>query len=198
MVKRIVKPIEFSFDCIKNTRAQPIKRFDFRHAKILVKQFLIGQDSGGLTGDKSIIEQKRPDFNICEPKPPDCKSIMVTLNFEKLGGLVPVVVQDHQTGEVLMLAFMNEEAWKATLETGRATYYSRSRKSLWVKGETSGNVQRVLEILIDCDNDAIVLKIEQVGGAACHTGYRSCFHKKVVHGAVRIIGEPVFDPKEVY
>lgn len=123
---------------------------------------------------------------------------MVTLNFDKLGGMVPVVAQDYQTGEVLMLAFMNEAAWKATLETGRATYYSRSRKSLWVKGETSGNVQRVLEIRIDCDDDAVVLKIEQVGGAACHTGHRSCFHKKVANGSVHILGEPVFDPKEVY
>ena len=123
---------------------------------------------------------------------------MVTLNFDKLGGLVPVVAQDYQTGEVLMLAFMNEEAWKATLETGRATYYSRSRKSLWVKGETSGNMQHVQEIRIDCDDDAVVLKIEQVGGAACHTGYRSCFHKKVADGAVHIVGKPVFDPKEVY
>jgi phosphoribosyl-AMP cyclohydrolase len=123
---------------------------------------------------------------------------MVKLNFDKLGGLVPVVAQDHQTGEVLMLAFMNEEAWQATLETGRATYYSRSRKSLWVKGETSGNVQRVLEIRIDCDDDAVLLKIEQAGGATCHTGHRSCFHKKLVDEAVQIIGEPVFDPKEVY
>jgi phosphoribosyl-AMP cyclohydrolase len=122
---------------------------------------------------------------------------MVTLNFDKLGGLVPVVAQDYQTGEVLMLAFMNEEAWRATLETGRATYYSRSRKSIWIKGETSGNVQYVKEIRIDCDDDAIVLKIQQVG-AACHTGHRSCFHKKVADGSVRIVGEPVFDPKEVY
>jgi len=132
------------------------------------------------------------------PNPWKWKTIMVTLNFDKLGGLVPVVAQDYQAGEVLMLAFMNEAAWKATLETGRATYYSRSRKSLWVKGETSGNMQHVQEIRIDCDDDAVVLKIEQVGGAACHTGYRSCFHKKVADGAVHIVGEPVFDPKEVY
>jgi phosphoribosyl-AMP cyclohydrolase len=123
---------------------------------------------------------------------------MLTLDFKKLGGLVPAIAQDHLTGEVLMLGFMNEAAWEATLKTGRATYYSRSRKSLWVKGETSGNVQLVREIRIDCDNDAVILKIEQVGGAACHTGHRSCFHKRVADGAVRIIGAPVFDPKEVY
>jgi phosphoribosyl-AMP cyclohydrolase len=97
-----------------------------------------------------------------------------------------------------MLAFMNEAAWNATLTTGRATYYSRSRKCLWVKGETSGKVQRVREIRIDCDDDAVILKVEQVGGAACHTGHRSCFYKKVENGAVHIEGQPVFDPKEVY
>jgi phosphoribosyl-AMP cyclohydrolase len=123
---------------------------------------------------------------------------MLTLNFDILGGLVPAIAQDYQTGEVLMLAFMNEAAWNATLTTGRATYYSRSRKCLWVKGETSGNVQRVREIRIDCDDDAVILKVEQVGGAACHTGHRSCFYKKVENGAVHIEGQPVFDPKEVY
>jgi len=123
---------------------------------------------------------------------------MLTLNFDKLDGLVPAIAQDYQTGEVLMLAFMNEAAWNATLTTGRATYYSRSRKCLWVKGETSGNVQRVREIRIDCDDDAVILKVEQVGGAACHTGHRSCFYKKVENGAVHIEGQPVFDPKEVY
>jgi phosphoribosyl-AMP cyclohydrolase len=123
---------------------------------------------------------------------------MLRLNFEKLGGLVPAIAQDYQTGEILMLAFMNEAAWRTTLTTGRATYYSRSRKSLWTKGETSGHVQRVHEIRIDCDDDTVVLKVEQVGGAACHTGHRSCFHKKVEEGAVHIVGEPVFDPKEVY
>ena len=123
---------------------------------------------------------------------------MLTLNFDKLDGLVPAIAQDYQTGEVLMLAFMNEAAWNATLTTGRATYYSRSRKCLWVKGETSGNVQRVREIRIDCDDDAVILKVEQVGGAACHTGHRSCFYKKVENGAVHVEGQPVFDPKEVY
>jgi len=123
---------------------------------------------------------------------------MVRLDFEKMGGLVPAVAQDCTTGEVLMLGFMNQEAWQATLETGRATYYSRSRNALWVKGETSGRVQLVREIRIDCDNDAVVLKIEQVGGATCHTGHRSCFHKRLEGDSVRIIGEPIFDPKEVY
>lgn len=124
---------------------------------------------------------------------------MIALDFDKLGGLVPVVAQDHLSGEILMLAFMNEAAWQATLATGRATYFSRSRRSLWVKGESSGNVQLVREIRIDCDADAVILKIEQVGGAACHTGHRSCFHNVVeAGGAVRVVGEPVFDPKEVY
>lgn len=123
---------------------------------------------------------------------------MLTLNFKKLGGLVPAVTQDFRTGEILMVAFMNQAAWEATLATGQATYYSRSRKSLWVKGETSGHVQIVKEILIDCDDDAIVLKIEQIGGATCHTGHRSCFHKRVQNGSVHITGQPIFDPKEVY
>jgi phosphoribosyl-AMP cyclohydrolase len=124
---------------------------------------------------------------------------MIALDFDKLGGLVPVVAQDHLSGEILMLAFMNEAAWQATLATGRATYFSRSRRSLWVKGESSGNVQLVREIRIDCDADAVLLKIEQVGGAACHTGHRSCFHQVVeAGGAARVVGEPVFDPKEVY
>ena len=123
---------------------------------------------------------------------------MVALDFDKLGGLVPAIVQDYRTGEVLMVAFMNQAAWESTLKTGRATYYSRSRKSLWMKGETSGNVQLVKEIRIDCDNDAVLLKIEQVGAAACHTGHRSCFHKQVQNESVQIIGEPIFDPKEVY
>jgi phosphoribosyl-AMP cyclohydrolase len=123
---------------------------------------------------------------------------MISLDFSKLGGLVPAVAQDHATGEVLMLGFMNREAWEATLKTGRATYYSRSRKTLWVKGETSGKVQIVKEIRIDCDDDAVLLRIEQVGAAACHTGHRSCFHKRVEQGSVQIVGKPVFDPKEVY
>lgn len=123
---------------------------------------------------------------------------MMELNFDKMGGLAPAIVQDCETGEVLMLAFMNAAAWRHTLETGLATYYSRSRNTLWVKGKTSGNVQKVKEIRVDCDDDTVLLKVEQVGGAACHTGHRSCFYKKIENGSVRIIGEPVFDPKEVY
>ncbi|RJP79085.1 MAG: phosphoribosyl-AMP cyclohydrolase [Desulfobacteraceae bacterium] len=122
----------------------------------------------------------------------------IKLDFSKLNGLLPAVVQDDETGEVLMLAFMNEEAWESTLATGKATYYSRSRKKLWIKGETSGHVQMVREIRIDCDNDTVLLKVKQVGGAACHTGYQSCFHKKIEDGAIRISGEKVFNPEEVY
>ena len=122
----------------------------------------------------------------------------IQLDFAKTGGLIPAIAQDYQTGEVLMLAYMNQEAFDATQATGKATYYSRSRQTLWVKGETSGNVQLVKEIRIDCDDDTVLIKVEQLGGAACHTGHGSCFHKKVDRGGIRIIGEPVFDPKEVY
>lgn len=123
---------------------------------------------------------------------------MIDLDFDKLGGLVPAIVQDVNTGDVLMLAFMNRAAWQATLKTGRATYYSRTRDTLWVKGLTSGHIQRVKEIRVDCDDDTVLLKVEQVGGAACHTGYASCFYRQVADGALVTIGEPVFDPKEVY
>ncbi len=123
---------------------------------------------------------------------------MIQLDFNKTGGLVPTIVQDYQTGEVLMLAYMNPDAFSATLSTGKATYYSRSRQTLWVKGETSGNIQRIKEIYIDCDDDTVLLKVEQIGRAACHTGHRSCFHKKVEDGSIRVTEEPVFDPREVY
>jgi len=123
---------------------------------------------------------------------------MIKLDFEKVNGLIPAIVQDDETGEVLMLAFMNQEAWEATLSTGLATYYSRSRKELWVKGKTSGNLQKVKEIRIDCDNDTVLLKVEQIGGAACHTGYKSCFYRKVENREIKIMGKPVFDPKDVY
>ena len=122
----------------------------------------------------------------------------IQIDFNKTGGLVPAIVQDNETGEVLMLGYMNQEAFDATLSTGKATFYSRSRQTLWVKGETSGNVQLVKEIRIDCDDDTVLINVEQLGGAACHTGHRSCFYKKVENGTIRIVGEPVFDPKEVY
>ena len=123
---------------------------------------------------------------------------MIKLDFNKTDGLVPAIAQDYQTGEILMLAYMNPDAFNATLSTGKATYYSRSRQTLWVKGETSGKMQLIKEIRIDCDDDAVLLKVEQLGGAACHTGHRSCFHKKVENGSIRFMGEPIFDPREVY
>ena len=115
-------------------------------------------------------------------------------------GLVPAIAQDHETGEVLMLAYMNEESWQETLRTGRATYWTRSRQKLWRKGEESGNFQEVMEVRIDCDLDTIVLKVRQVGGAACHKGYRSCFFRRRDEQADRWVteGEPVFDPRAVY
>ena len=124
--------------------------------------------------------------------------VMVELDFKKNNGLIPAVVQDYRTGEVLMLAYMNEEAFTETLKTRKATYYSRSRKSLWVKGETSGHVQLVKEIRVDCDLDTILLKVEQIGGAACHKGYRSCFFSKLEEQNLKITESIVFDPGEVY
>ena len=121
------------------------------------------------------------------------------LDFDKEGGLIPAVAQDAETGDVLMLAYINEESWNETLKSGCATYWSRSRKKLWKKGESSGNTQVVKEILVDCDNDAVVFKIEQVGGAACHKGYRSCFFTRLnENGTTEIIGDRVFNPEDVY
>ncbi len=123
---------------------------------------------------------------------------MIALDFKKTGGLIPAIAQDAETGEILMLAYMNDIAWKKTLETGVATYWSRSRQELWVKGGTSGNIQQIREIRVDCDNDTVLLKVEQTGGAACHTGHRSCFYQKVDGDRLVVTGKPVFDPKEVY
>ena len=120
------------------------------------------------------------------------------VDFEKTGGLVPAIAQDAATGEILMLAYMNEESFRETLRTGRACYFSRSRNRLWRKGEESGNVQEVVEVRIDCDRDTILLKVNQIGGAACHTGYRSCFYRVVENGMLREDGVKLFDPKEVY
>ena len=118
--------------------------------------------------------------------------------FSQPDGLITVVAQDAATGRVLMVAHMNREAWQETLDTGRAVYYSRSRGRLWRKGEESGNIQRVREVFIDCDGDAVLLKVEQVGGAACHEGYPSCFFRQVTPGGIRLIDERVFDPQDVY
>ncbi|MCM0753992.1 phosphoribosyl-AMP cyclohydrolase [Desulfovibrio aminophilus] len=123
---------------------------------------------------------------------------MLTPDFAKMNGLVPAIAQDAASGEVLMMAYMNEDSWKKTLETGEVHYWSRSRKELWHKGGTSGHVQKVRSIRLDCDNDTILLLVEQVGGAACHTGYRSCFFRELKDGAVAECCPKVFDPKEVY
>lgn len=120
------------------------------------------------------------------------------IDFDKAGGLVPAVAQDADSGDVLMLAWMNREAYEETLRTGRACYYSRSRGKLWRKGEESGHVQEVKGVYIDCDADTILLKVRQVGGAACHEGYHSCFFRQVEGGQPRVIAERVFDPKKVY
>jgi phosphoribosyl-AMP cyclohydrolase len=123
---------------------------------------------------------------------------MIELDFEKMKGLRPVIAQDYKTGEVLMMAFMNRESWDLTRETGIVHYWSRSRKKLWKKGESSGNVQEVKEIRIDCDGDCLLIKVKQIGEAACHTGYRSCFFQVLEGDDVRIDGVKVFDPEDVY
>jgi phosphoribosyl-AMP cyclohydrolase len=120
------------------------------------------------------------------------------LDFPRGGGLVPAIVQDHETGEVLMLAYMNQEAWEKTIATGRAHFWSRSRKKLWCKGETSGHTQEVRAVYVDCDLDTVLLRVHQVGGAACHEGYRSCFYRRLEAGDLKAVGARVFDPKEVY
>ena len=114
--------------------------------------------------------------------------------------LIPVIAQDHVSGDVLMLAYMNREAFEETLKTGRVCYFSRSRNKLWRKGEESGNVQEVREIFFDCDADTLLIKVHQIGGAACHEGYRSCFFRRLVPatGAVETVGERIFDPAQVY
>ena len=120
------------------------------------------------------------------------------LDFQKSGGLVPAIVQDDATGEVLMLAYMNEEAWEKTLRSGKAHYWSRSRQKLWLKGGTSGHIQEVRAIHLDCDQDTVLLKVHQVGGAACHEGYGSCFYRKLEGGELITTATRVFDPKDVY
>jgi len=124
----------------------------------------------------------------------------VEMDFEKAGGLITAVVQDHQSGEVLQVSYMNPESFELTRETGRMHYFSRTRNKLWMKGEQSGHFQEVVETLVDCDLDAVVFKIRQIGGAACHTGYRSCFHRRLepAGNLVMMEKEKVFDPAQVY
>ncbi len=122
-------------------------------------------------------------------------------------GLIPCITTDHLTNEVLMFAFMNAESLALTLATGKASYWSRSRNKLWVKGEESGNAQLVKELRVDCDQDVILLKVDNVGGASCHNGYTSCFYRKLAPGAtaadasslqLELVGRPLFDPATVY
>jgi len=126
------------------------------------------------------------------------ESLKNIVDFSKANGLVTAIAQDADTGEILMVANMNEESLAKTIELGEAVYWSRSRRKLWHKGEESGNVQIVKELYVDCDGDAILMKVEQIGGAACHTGKRSCFFRKVEDTGVTDVGTQVFDPKEVY
>ncbi len=123
---------------------------------------------------------------------------MVELNFNKLDGLIPVIAQDFETDEVLMIAFMNRDSWELTLKTGYVHYWSRSKNRLWKKGEVSGNFQEAREIRIDCDNDSVLIKVHQIGGAACHTGFRSCFHRIVNGTQLQLDGTRVFNPTDVY
>ncbi len=119
-------------------------------------------------------------------------------DFAKGGGMLPAIAQDAETGAVLMLAYMNPESYAETLATGRAVYYSRSRNKLWRKGEESGHVQQVEGIYLDCDADTILLKVRQIGGAACHEGYASCFFRQVTPQGLQVVAERVFDPRQVY
>ncbi len=120
------------------------------------------------------------------------------LDFDKAGGLVSAIAQDSTTGEVLMIAWMNREAFEETVRTKRAVYFSRSRNRLWRKGEESGHVQEVRGIFVDCDADAVLLKVEQIGGAACHEGYKSCFFRELTGGELKVIAERAVDPAAVY
>ena len=120
------------------------------------------------------------------------------LDFSKLGGLITAVIQDHRTGRVLMVGFMNDEAFRKTVDTGYATFFSRSRNKLWLKGETSGHRLVVKEISTDCDRDALLIKVEAIGPGVCHEGYQSCFFRKLDNGSW-IESEPrAYDPAAVY
>jgi len=120
------------------------------------------------------------------------------LDFAKTGGMIPAVVQDHQTGRVLMVGFMNEEAFQKTVETGFTTFYSRSRNKLWMKGESSGHRLVVKSIQTDCDSDCLLVQVEAVGPGVCHEGYQSCFFRTLNDGAWQITESQTYDPKKVY
>jgi phosphoribosyl-AMP cyclohydrolase len=120
------------------------------------------------------------------------------LDFEKSGGLVAAVIQDHVTGRVLMVGFMNQEAFRKTVETGFATFYSRSRNKLWMKGESSGHRLAVKEISTDCDQDALLVKVEALGPGVCHDGYQSCFYRRLDNGEWRVSEARSYDPGAVY
>ena len=123
----------------------------------------------------------------------------IDLDFSKGDGLLPAIAQDAATGKILMLAYINQAAWDKTLKTGEAHYWSRSRQELWHKGGTSGHVQIIKNVFADCDDDTVVFQVKQIGGAACHTGHETCFHKKIApDGTATIVGEKVFDPEKVY
>jgi len=123
----------------------------------------------------------------------------IELDFSKGNGLLPAIAQDYSSGKVLMLAYINQISWEKTLETGEAHYWSRSRQELWHKGATSGHIQKIKEIYADCDNDTVLFKVDQAGGATCHLGYETCFHKKVdTNGSFMVEGEKIFDPEKVY
>jgi phosphoribosyl-AMP cyclohydrolase len=122
----------------------------------------------------------------------------MNLDFTKLDGLVTAVIQDHATGRVLMVGFMNEEAWQKTVETGFATFYSRSRKKLWLKGESSGHRLVVKEVSTDCDQDAVLLKVEAMGPGVCHEGYQSCFFRKLEEREWKTVDTRSYDPEAVY
>ncbi len=127
----------------------------------------------------------------------DVEALLDVVKFNEQG-LIPAIAQDIETGEILMVAYMNEATLRQTLETGLMTYWSRSRQEVWVKGATSGHTQEVQEVRVDCDGDVLLFKVKQNGGAACHTGHRSCFYRKLEDGQLVETDAPVFDPQEVY
>ena len=123
---------------------------------------------------------------------------MVELDFQKSGGLIPAIAQDYKTKEVLMLAYISEESFQETLRSGYATYFSRSRNQLWKKGESSGHLQKIHSILVDCDADTVIFLVDQAGPGACHTGHRSCFYREVSNGTLKEVESIVFDPEKIY